>query len=146
VEGYDTSTSSALNLPTHYLDEGMRFAYGQRTFLSDPTFSANISAYQRETYAENTAKEIRAKIKEFHTLNISSYDPSRYDILTDSGTSAVVASDKSRLTIALTSTINTLFGSQVMVPETGVIMNNEMNGIYSPSPYSAFHILFTNPT
>jgi gamma-glutamyltranspeptidase len=28
----------------------------------------------------------------------------------------------------MTTTINTLFGSQVMVPETGVILNNEMNG------------------
>jgi gamma-glutamyltranspeptidase/glutathione hydrolase len=130
VEGYDMSTPSALNLSTHYLDEGMRFAYGQRTLLGDPSFSPNISAYQREMYAEKTAEEIRAKIEEFHTLNTSSYDPSGYDILTDSGTSAVVATDESGLTIAVTSTINTLFGSQVMVPKTGVIMNNEMNGTY----------------
>jgi gamma-glutamyltranspeptidase len=35
----------------------------------------------------------------------------------------------------MTTTINTLFGSQVMVPETGVILNNEMNGEpYATSP------------
>jgi len=79
-------------------------------------------------YSEKTAAEVRSRIEEFHTLNTSSYDPSGYGILTDDGTSAVVAADKFGLTIAVTSTVNTLFGSQVMIPETGVIMNNEMNG------------------
>jgi hypothetical protein len=115
IEGYDMSTPSQLNLSTHYLDESMRFAYGQRT-------------YQTKMYSEQTASEVRSKIEEFHTLNATAYDPDGYGILTDSGTSAAVASDRSGLTIAITSTVNTLFGSQLMVPETGVIMNNEMNG------------------
>ena len=129
VEGYDMSTPSQLNFSTHYLDEGMRFAYGQRTLLGDPTFSPNLTDYQKKMYSEQTAEEVRSKIEEFHTLNASAYDPDGYGILTDSGTSAAVASDRSGLTIAITSTINTLFGSQLMVPETGVIMNNEMNGM-----------------
>jgi len=128
IEGYDMSSPSQLNFSTHYLDEGMRFAYGQRTLLGDPTFSPNLTDYQIKMYSEQTAEEVRSKIEEFHTLNASSYDPDGYGILTDSGTSAGVASDKSGLTIAITSTVNTLFGSQLMVPETGVIMNNEMNG------------------
>jgi len=135
IEGYDMSTPSQLNFSTHYLDEGMRFAYGQRTLLGDPTFSSNLTDYQISMYSEQTAEEVRSKIEEFHTLNSSSYDPDGYGILTDSGTSAGVASDRSGLTIAITSTVNTLFGSQLMVPETGIIMNNEMNGNYLP-PYS----------
>jgi hypothetical protein len=128
IEGYDMSAPSQLNLSTHYLDESMRFAYGQRTLLGDPSFSPNLTAYQKEMYSEQTASEVRSKIEEFHTLNTSAYDPDGYGILTDSGTSAAVASDRSGLTIAITSTVNTPFGSQLMVPETGVIMNNEMNG------------------
>jgi gamma-glutamyltranspeptidase/glutathione hydrolase len=65
------------------------------------------------------------------------YNPSSYDILTDDGTSAAVTADNSGLTIAITSTVNTLFGSRVMVPETGVIMNNEMNG---KSPYTTLRL------
>ncbi|KAJ5782344.1 hypothetical protein N7457_004118 [Penicillium paradoxum] len=36
--------------------------------------------------------------------------------------------DHSGLAISVITTINLLFGSHVMVPETGIIMNNEMNG------------------
>lgn len=36
--------------------------------------------------------------------------------------------DKSGFALTLTTTVNLLFGSGLMVPETGVIMNNEMNG------------------
>lgn len=128
VEGYDMSTPSQLNFSTHYLDEAIRFAYGQRTLLGDPTFLPNLTTYQQEMVSETTAAEIRSEIEQFHTLNVSAYNPAMYGILTDDGTSATVAADKSGLTIAMTSTINTLFGSGVMVPETGVIMNNEMNG------------------
>lgn len=128
VEGYDMSTPSKINSSTHYLDEAIRFAYGQRSLLGDPAFFPNLTAYQQRMYSEKTATEIRNKIQEFGTLNVTEYNPSGYGILTDDGTSATVAADKSGLTIAMTSTINTLFGSQLMVPETGVIMNNEMNG------------------
>lgn len=138
VEGYDMSTPSALNLSTHYLDEGMRFAYGQRTLLGDPTFLPNLTTYQHGMYSAATAAEIRGKIEAHGTLNISAYDPSGYEIFTDDGTSATVAADKSGLTIAMTSTINTFFGSHLMVPETGVIMNNEMNDFSIPNTTNAF--------
>lgn len=137
VEGYDMSTPSQLNLSTHYLDEGIRFAYGQRSLLGDPTFLPNLTAYQKDMVSEKTAQEIRSKIEKYHTLNVSAYDPSGYGILTDSGTSALVASDWTGLTIAMTSTINTLFGSRLMVPETGIIMNNEMNGLSLLSPFTS---------
>lgn len=129
VEGYDMSSPSALNLSTHYLDEAIRFGYGQRTLLGDPAFFTNLTDYQKGMYSSATAEEIRGKIQAAHTLNTTVYNPDNYEILQDSGTSAAVASDRSGLTIAITSTINTIFGSRLMVPETGVIMNNEMNGL-----------------
>lgn len=116
----------------------MRFAYGQRTLLGDPTFLPNLTEYQHGMYSAATAAEVRSKIEEFHTLNATAYNPSGYEILQDSGTSATVASDYSGLKIAVTSTINTLFGSGLMVPETGVIMNNEMNDSSIPNTTNAF--------
>lgn len=136
VEGFDMSTPSQLNFSTHYLDEAMRFAYGQRTLLGDPVYFSNLTSYQERMISEKTAVELRAKIQKFSTLNATAYNPESYAILEDDGTSALVAADSSGLTIAMTSTINTLFGSRLMIPETGVIMNNEMNGqsSYSQSP------------
>ncbi|TVY55760.1 Glutathione hydrolase proenzyme [Lachnellula suecica] len=138
VEGYDMSTPSQLNYSTHYLDEAMKFGYGQRTELGDPTFVTNLTAYQVRMYSEKTAAEVRGLIEENGVLSLTEYNPSAYDILTDDGTSAAVAADKSGLTIAITSTVNTLFGSRVMVPETGVIMNNEMNDFSVPGTTNAF--------
>ncbi len=133
VEGYDMSTPSQLNFSTHYMDEAMRFAYGQRTMLGDPTFLPNITDYEMEMYSEHTAQKIRSKIEDLHTLNASAYNPNSYEILTDSGTAAILAADRSGLTIAVTCSINKLFGSHLMVPETGVIMNSQMNG--KPTPF-----------
>ena len=42
------------------------------------------------------------------------------------------------MAISLTTTVNLLFGSQLMVPETGVIMNNEMNDFSIPGSSNAF--------
>ncbi|KAH8597379.1 gamma-glutamyltranspeptidase [Bisporella sp. PMI_857] len=138
VEGYDMSSPSQLNFSTHYLDEAMRFAYGQRTLLGDASFMPNLTKYQQDMVSEKTAAEIRGRIQQFATLNSSAYNPSNYGILTDDGTSATVSSDKSGLTIAMTSTINAIFGSRLMVPETGVIMNNEMNDFSIPNTTNAF--------
>jgi len=77
--------------------------------------------------SEATAELVRSKITDV-AHNRSYYDPANLQTLTDSGTSAVTVADISGLSIALTTTINLLFGSQLVVPETGVIMNNEMNG------------------
>lgn len=53
------------------------------------------------------------------------------------GTSHIVAADHSGLAISAITTVNTLFGSKVMVPETGVVMNNEMDGTERASSFYA---------
>lgn len=50
-------------------------------------------------------------------------------LLCSAGTSHIIAADHSGLVISAITTVNTLFGSKVMVPETGVVMNNEMDGM-----------------
>lgn len=54
------------------------------------------------------------------------------------GTSHVVTADSSGLTVSLTGTINLLFGSGLLVPQTGLIMNNEMNDFSVPNTTNAF--------
>ncbi|KAF2166508.1 hypothetical protein M409DRAFT_54848 [Zasmidium cellare ATCC 36951] len=139
IEGYtDIGQAATLNLSTHFFDEALRFAYGQRSELGDPFFVEGMDEYQADMLNETTAAAVRAKISPLHTLNVSAYDPSGFESLETPGTSAVVASDVSGLSIALTTTINLLFGSRILVPETGIIMNNEMNDFSVPGASNSF--------
>lgn len=39
----------------------------------------------------------------------------------------LVTVDKDRIVVSLTSTVNYVFGSQVLDPETGIILNDEVS-------------------
>jgi len=145
VEGYEDFGSPAkLQLNTHRLDEAMRFGYAMRTKFGDPDFVNGLHHYENEILNSATAAETRNHISDFCTFNVSHYNPSGIEIKNAHGTSHVVTADASGLAISLTTTINLLFGSQVLVPSTGVIMNDEMNDFsiphvsnefgYAPSP------------
>ncbi|OCK77219.1 gamma-glutamyltransferase 1 [Lepidopterella palustris CBS 459.81] len=157
VEGYDHFGDPAnVNLSTHRLDEAMRFAYGesgpanllgvfftpfrrlQRGNLGDPSFVKGLQQYEESMLTAETAREIRAKISDSQTFNVSYYDPAGIESLETPGTSHVVAADESGMAVSLTTTVNLLFGSHLMVPETGVIMNNEMNDFSIPNTTNAF--------
>ena len=49
-----------------------------------------------------------------------------------------MTADASGMAISLTTTVNLLFGSQLVVPESGVIMNNEMNDFSIPNQSNTF--------
>ena len=139
VEGYtDFFHPDTTNTSTHRLDEAIRFGYAERADLGDPLFVPGLDKYQTEMLAANTSAEIRSKISDLHTLNVSDYDPLGLQSLETPGTSHVVTADYSGMAISLTTTVNLLFGSQLMVPETGVIMNNEMNDFSIPGVSNAF--------
>jgi gamma-glutamyltranspeptidase/glutathione hydrolase len=138
VSGYDDmGDPAAVNLSTHRIDEAMRFGYGMRTKLGDPSFVEELSEYENDMLSPTTGADIRAKIGDY-SHNVSYYDPSGIESLETPGTSHVVVADNSGMAISLTTTVNLLFGSHLMVPETGVIMNNEMNDFSIPGVNNAF--------
>ncbi|KAF2280689.1 gamma-glutamyltranspeptidase-like protein [Westerdykella ornata] len=139
MEGYSgVGDPEQINITTHRLDEAMRFAYGQRTQLGDPLFLEGIDKFQNQMISEETAKEIRRKISDTATFDVSYYDPEGLESLDTPGTSHVVTADYTGLAISLTTTVNLLFGSKLIVPETGIIMNNEMNDFSIPNTTNAF--------
>jgi len=109
-----------------------------RSHLGDPSFVDGLHGYMDGMVTEATAAEIRGKISDLRTLNVSAYDPEGLESLETPGTSHVATGDASGMAVSLTSTINLLFGSQLMVPETGVILNNEMNDFSIPGSSNAF--------
>ncbi|PNP56287.1 hypothetical protein THARTR1_03812 [Trichoderma harzianum] len=139
VSGYEGfGDPSQVNLTTHRLDEAIRFAYGQRTELGDPSFVEGLDKYSKEMIAPATGAEIRSKISDFKAQNVSYYDPKGLESLETPGTSHIVAADASGMAVSMTTTINLLFGSTLIVPETGVIMNNEMNDFSIPGVSNSF--------
>jgi gamma-glutamyltranspeptidase/glutathione hydrolase len=139
MEGYThVGDPSNINLTTHRLDEAMKFAYGMRANLGDPLFLAGIDKYQDDMVSASTAAEIRSKIDDTRTFNTSYYDPKGLESLETPGTSHIVTADASGMSVTLTTTVNLLFGSRLVVPETGVIMNNEMNDFSIPGVSNAF--------
>jgi gamma-glutamyltranspeptidase / glutathione hydrolase len=139
VEGYDDFFHPGnVNLSTHRLDEAMRFAYGARSNLGDPAYVKGMVEFQDDLLSEERARHIRNKINDKHTLDISAYNPSGFEIHENHGTSQVVTADASGMAITLTTTVNLLFGSALMVPETGIIMNNEQNDFSIPGYKNEF--------
>jgi len=139
MEGYTcVGSPSNINLTTHRLDESMKFAYGMRANLGDPLFLNGIDTYQNAMINDKTAAEVRSKIDDTRTFNTSYYDPQGLESLETPGTSHVVTADADGMSITLTTTVNLLFGSKLVVPETGIIMNNEMNDFSIPGISNAF--------
>jgi gamma-glutamyltranspeptidase / glutathione hydrolase len=94
--------------------------------------------YQDQMLSDAATAEIRRKISDSRSFNVSHYDPDGIESLETPGTSHVVTADKDGMALTLTTTVNLLFGSQLLVPETGIIMNNEMNDFSVPGVSNAF--------
>jgi gamma-glutamyltranspeptidase / glutathione hydrolase len=110
------------NLTSHRWVEAMKFAYGARQELGDPDFLGNLTEYQQLVISDARAKSVRSLILDNQTQPISVYDPQSLYAAESEGTSHIVVADCSGMTISSTTTINLLFGSQIMTPETGIIL------------------------
>lgn len=121
MEGYNMSESSDLLLNTHRLDESMRFAYAAHSELGDPYIFPEMDEVEANIISARAACARRKKIFDNTTQDVREYNPALWDIQDKHGTSHLVATDSSGLSISSTSTVNLLFGSAVMVPETGML-------------------------
>lgn len=119
IEGYNMSDPAIRDLNTHRLDEAMRYSYAARGELGDPDFFNYMDGFEAKMLMPQTAEKIREGISDDHTRDPTEYNPKGYLQPENHGTSHIVATDKSGMSITLTSTVNLLFGSQLMVPETG---------------------------
>jgi gamma-glutamyltranspeptidase/glutathione hydrolase len=111
-----------INLTTHRFVEAMKFAYGARLQFGDPAFVKNASALETFLLSDDTAQDIHDRILDDRTQPVEVYDPLSLYMPESHGTSHVVAADASGLTVSSTTTINLLFGAQIMTPDTGIIL------------------------
>lgn len=113
---------------THLISEAMKLAFADRAhWLGDPAFTQVPRGLLDRDYARALAGQIdrtRAGQVTGHgqppRANSDFFGPPRH-------TTHIAAADAEGNWVAITTTVNTTFGSKVIVPGTGVILNNEMD-------------------
>ncbi|KAH7906765.1 gamma-glutamyltranspeptidase [Hygrophoropsis aurantiaca] len=107
------------------------------TRIGDPGFSENDTARIAEISSKAFAARIVPRLTDDRTHSPEWYDP-LFDVKGTNGTSHVSAVDRDRMAVSLTHTINLVFGSQVLDPYTGIILNNQMDDFSIPGVPNAF--------
>ncbi|KAJ1020088.1 hypothetical protein NDA16_004368 [Ustilago loliicola] len=134
----DFVSGEPTSLNMHRFIETLKFGFGQRTELADPAF---LAPEDLERIAEiptmPEAERIVSNITDDKTHPLEYYNP-KFDIISDHGTMHLSILDSHGQAIALTSTVNLIFGSRVMDPTTGVILNDEMDDTSTPGVPNAF--------
>jgi len=115
---------------THLLAEAMRGAMADRLrAIGDPAFVADRTA---ELLAPKRLAARRARIDLDRT-----HSPALFP-LEEGGTSHVVVADDKGNVVSLTSTVNSPFGSGVVAPRAGVLLNDELSDFTEPGLAGAF--------
>ncbi|KZT72190.1 gamma-glutamyltranspeptidase [Daedalea quercina L-15889] len=143
VEHYENLTDEGRTpLNTHRLVEAMKFGFAARTRVCDLAF-ANDTKLIEEIPTKAYSDLIFPNITDDTTHEPDYYQPI-FDVIEDHGTSHSSIVDKDGMAVAVTSTVNLVFGSQVLDPETGIILNDEMDDFSTPGAPNSFG-LFPSP-
>jgi gamma-glutamyltranspeptidase/glutathione hydrolase/leukotriene-C4 hydrolase len=120
---------------SHQLIEAMKFAFGARSEVCDPRFARNLTRLA-EFRTPAWADAQRAKIT--NTTHEPGYYGLETEPITDSGTTHLSVVDQWGGAASVTSTVNLIWGSHVMAPNTGIILNDEQDDFAVPGAPDAF--------
>ena len=121
----------------HIVAEAMKLAFADRAhWLGDPDFIEIPDGLTAPNYGKSLAKKIslqRATAISTHSnpFNLAPNPPHfsshmQTDLL-DRHTTHIAVADSEGNWVAITTTLNTSFGSKVVIPGTGVLLNNQMD-------------------
>jgi len=114
----------------HVIAEAMKLAFADRAFwLGDPAFVDVPKNLISPDYAKTLSKTI-ALDKTNHALSHGTPADAETDLF-DKHTTHIAVADKAGNWVAITTTVNTDFGSKVIIPGTGMVMNNQMDDFVS---------------
>ncbi|MGE0376178.1 MAG: gamma-glutamyltransferase [Planctomycetaceae bacterium] len=122
----------------HLVVEAMKHAFADRAeFLGDTDF---VEVPVSRLVSTDHAARLAAKIDMDRTLPTAAYG--RFASVPDGGTSHFCVIDREGNAVACTETINTLFGSYVVEPRYGIVLNNEMDDFAAvPGRPNAFGLI-----
>jgi gamma-glutamyltranspeptidase/glutathione hydrolase len=131
LEGYDLAKSGFRSANTiHLITESMRRAYADRArYLGDPAFNPQMPIERL------TSKEYAAQLRKTIDPNrAAKSSPSSFEWTTESAeTTHFSVVDANRNAVSLTYTLEYGYGSRIVVPGAGFLLNNEM-GDFNAGP------------
>jgi gamma-glutamyltranspeptidase/glutathione hydrolase len=137
----------------HVIAEAMKLAFADRAYwLGDPDFVKVPKGLVDPAYCADRAKKINLNST---MTGIAHGDPppagyfpanktpaSNRAFTQEKHTTHIAAADEAGNWVAITTTINTTFGSKVIVPDTGVVLNNQMDDFsIQPGKPNAFNLV-----
>ena len=130
LENFDLK-SIKHNSPSYVLllNEVMKYAYADRSqYLGDPDYvDVPVNKLISKGYAENISKKITIdRVTQSDDIKAGMY----IDLESDETTHFSIA-DKYGNLVSTTYTLNSSFGSKVVIAKTGILMNNEMDDFSS---------------
>jgi gamma-glutamyltranspeptidase/glutathione hydrolase len=122
----------------HVMTESLKHAFADRAqYLGDTDF---VGVPVDKMLDRDYAREIALRISPDSTLPLKKYG--RFFLDDDGGTSHFSVIDTEGNAVACTETINLTFGSFVVVPEYGVLLNNQMDDFTAnPGEPNAFGLI-----
>ncbi len=140
LETFDVAAMPAADR-FHVMAEAMKLAFADRAYwLGDPDFAK----VPRGLIDREYAKELAGRIRLDRAATISGHGtPPRWEgDVFGKHTTHLSAADAGGNWVALTQTINTAFGSKVIVPGTGILLNDEMDDFaVAPGVPNAFKLI-----
>ena len=125
----------------HVVAEAMKLAFADRAYwLGDPDYVQVPKGLINKSYA----KQLAAKIDVNKVTPVMSHGspPLKEGDFSKKHTTHVTAADADGNWVAITTTVNTTFGSKVIVPGLGVVMNNQMDDFsIAPGVPNAFGLV-----
>ncbi|KAK6341154.1 hypothetical protein TWF696_008241 [Orbilia brochopaga] len=139
AEGLDMSNADSA-VVTHRIIETMKWLSAGRTEIGDPSDEAVSNAARiAEIQSKQFAAMVRRNISDTRTYGWQHYHPS-YEFKESKGTSHINVLDAAGMAVALTTTVNLYFGARICDPETGIVLNDEMDDFSIPGTDNAFHL------
>jgi len=133
LEGYDLKERGFGSAATvHVVAESMRRAFADRArYLGDPAFNPGLPAVVERLVSKEHARELRSTIQDDRASRSS---PSTFSWPAEGAqTTHVSVADDARGAVSLTYTLEDSYGSKIVVPGGGFLLNNEM-GDFNAGP------------
>ena len=132
MEGYDLAEMGYRSAKAlHIVSEAIGLAFADRfKYMGDPGY---VDVPQKSMVSKEYAKKLRGKINPEESIKIKPDDPWPNE---PECTTALTVADKDGNMVAINQTLVNSFGSGVVIPGTGIVMNNAMYGL-DPEPGTA---------